>query len=46
MVRGSIVLIVVLLVLTAQATAEKVMLIADTNAKSAHPIGLLNWHYL
>jgi hypothetical protein len=41
MVSGSIVLVVVLLGFTAKAMAEKAMLIADTNAKSAYPIGLL-----
>ena len=37
MIRGSIVLVFVLLGFTAQAMAEKVTLIADTNAKSAYP---------
>ncbi|MFW0758143.1 hypothetical protein ACN1C3_26045 [Pseudomonas sp. H11T01] len=41
MLRSSIVLAFVLLGFAAQAMAEKVTLIADTNAKSAYPIGLL-----
>lgn len=39
--RSSVFIVVVLLMFGAQAMAEKVTLIADTNAKSAYPIGLL-----
>ncbi|MFK9002990.1 hypothetical protein [Pseudomonas pergaminensis] len=41
MVRNRIVLVFLLLGFATQAMAEKVTLIADTNAKSAYPIGLL-----
>lgn len=41
MVRNRIVLVFLLLGFATQAMAVKVTLIADTNAKSAYPIGLL-----